>query len=746
MRPFHYSLLHCRATLHPASHETIYDTTKGVDAMNRGSFVSGACLLALSTALAAEAPEGESTLKEIIVTAQKRAQSLQSVPLSVSALDEDALRAADVVRLDTVKALVPSFHVGQTQAYFFTSIRGVGDTNFSIVSDPAVPFYVDGLYYPRANGPNAVLFDVDRIEVLRGPQGTLYGRNATGGVVNVIPKQPGSEFGGDLSLQVGNYDAVRVTGAVDLPLSDRVQTRIAGIYNSRDGYTDNLPTTPGGDDTIDRVDDIAVRGIMKIEASEDLHLRFASSYFKGNGGSVAQKYIGPHPGTPAYVGTTPNPTDPHEIYNDGRSHVDLEDVTFFAESALDIGAVTWSTQLGYLDQSAHRLADIDGSERFIQNSEALVETDLATVESRLAGEHGALQWLAGVFYLTEDARNVIESATPTGPFLRINAAENTSAAVFGEGTLALTDRLSVTLGARHTRDDKEGSSITLAQPGNPPNPPPASADLSFKETTWRVGTEFSLAPGKLLYATISKGYKAGGFNFVEATPYRPENLTSYEIGAKTTFPEQSLVLNVAAFHYDYEDLQLNQLTPPVPPAVIGTVQVTNAASTRTYGAEIEFNWSPIGQLELAGFVAWLDAKFQTFRNDDSRIPGTLFEDLAGNRPAFSPPWSVSVIASYPFNLPGGYELTPRLIQYWQDNSSLREFNRDIEQVPAYFKTDLSLDLTSPGGRWTLGAFVNNAGDEDVLNYVAVGSPTVGFRYAGTYNPPRTFGVRFGMDF
>lgn len=692
---------------------------------------------------AASAAENES---DIVVTALKREQSLQDVSLAITAIGQKTLESGNVSRLDGIQTLVPSLQIGQTQAYFFTSIRGVGDTNFSIVSDPAVPFYVDGLYYPRANGPNAVMFDVGRVEVLRGPQGTLYGRNATGGVVNVIPNQPGRAFGGEGAVQYGNYNDIRVTGAVDVPLADNLHARVAGIYSNREGYTRNLATTPDADKTIDRVNDVGLRGIVRYEPTDAITLRLVSSYYHGTGGSIPQKYIGPNPTTPAYAGAPENPTDPRLLYNDGISKVDLEDFTLFGEAVIDLGGVDWTTQVGYLNQSAHRMADIDGSDRFIQNSEALVKTEMVTVESRIAGETGPLRYLAGVFYLNEDALNEIRAGAPAGPFLRINTARNRSIAAFGELTYSLTDAWRVTGGLRYTRDEKTGLSRTLLQPGTPPpaNPAPRDSALEFDRVTWRVNTELDVTDNHLLYATVSSGYKAGGFNFVEGTTYRPEQLTAYEIGARNTF--DNLTLNFSAFYYDYKDLQLNQLVPPIPPATVGTVQVSNAASTRTYGAEVEFNWTPVQRLNISGFVTWLDAKFREFSNDDSSIPGTLVENLAGKTPAFSPEWAASLTVSYGIEVGGGYFLTPRVTEYWRDKSFLREFNRGVEIVPSYFRTDASIELAAPGRRWSITAYVNNLEDNNILNYVAVGSPTVGYRFAGTYNPPRTYGVRLNTRF
>ncbi|MDG2071947.1 MAG: TonB-dependent receptor [Pseudomonadales bacterium] len=738
-----------------------------------------ACMLPVLTAEQAIAQSNSHSLEEIIVTAERREQNLQKIGISVSAFNGDQLNALGSADIASLSNFVPNLQIGSESSDLKIMLRGVGSDNLEAFSDPGVALHIDGVYQARPSGGSALFYDMQRVEVLRGPQGTLYGRNATGGAINFISNKPDQDFDATIDVSLGENDWQRVRGMVNTPLiEDELMLRVVATDEQRDGLQENL--FPGGTEGND-IDDTSFRAQLLWEPSEAASILLsARSQEKGGVGPARKRTSSPGPETTSPDGTPANcgdcgyiadPDDLRKVYKDTAESFDLETSGFSLTADYDFGPVIL-TVLG-----ANQTTDMD----LIQDSDqgmspngvpfgstdavtVAQESDQTTFELRLASNDDSdFTWIVGAFYLSEDALQHTmvnrDRSDPVSPFapqipdVNINImhdVEIESTALFGQTSYQINDSLKLTAGIRFTEDKKSAVGGTISTL-NFPNLPFPIADGAqdytpedeWSKTTGKLGLDWDLNEDSMVYATISTGFKAGGFNFGVAgsDSYDPEEVTAYEIGSKNRFLDNTLQLNATAFYYDYEELQVFQV-------VDQTVIVRNAASAEIYGAEFEVVYAPTEALKIDVSLGLLEAKYEDFV-----LPSNLFLDgagdptlidVSGNQLINAPEWSGHIGVQYTFDLNNLGKLTVRVQSYLTDDIYLRALNLDpYDKQDGYSIVDAKLIWESANGNWHAEAFVNNIGDEDVISNQEVTDSGI---YFANIKEPSLWGVAVGYQF
>ena len=737
-------------------------------------------------------------LEEIVVTATKREQSLHDAAIAVSAFTGDQLDRYGVNNTLGLNNLVPNVNIATEGARdaVFINIRGVSQTERRNAADPATAFYVDGAYVPRMSGINAYFYDVERVEVLRGPQGTLWGRNSTSGVVNVITNKPDTEaVGGNIDVVLGNYNWVQFRGALNVPLSDNVATRFAFIRNTRDGYRDNAPAEDGDD-----ADNLGVRGHLLWNIGSYTDLLFSADYYSRKGiGEVSMQAECPTPCTAVVPTGTPRI---HTLNTTG--HRDNQDTNFKVELHHAFSAVDLDILGSWRRHERDFLVDLDGSGEeitFLSGVTSAIDGRLIeTTESMsfngemrfTSNSDGPFQWILGGYYMDETINGDfdVQQVLLSGAHLSVRFVNKDftveSKALFANASYAINDRWSVNGGVRYTEDEKDFGGIndpnnptagsfflvSSVETGNPVAPIFPSAQVSnpsWDKTTWKIGLDWRVNRDSLAYATVSTGYKSGGFNRGTNDPnnpsgsprvsnlllYDPETLTAYELGYKTAFADDRGRANFAAFYYDYKDRQQEVIANVDGVEIRGTI---NAADATIWGLELESSYAygdMGGQIDFN--IGYLDAKFDSFTGlDDPLTPFPDDLDLGGTRMINAPEWNFTLSwIPLRWEIWGG-TMTPLLsVHYESEYFSFLPQTREAHQQPSFTRSNASLYWEKSDGGLFAEVFVNNIEDEDIVTRSSCGDLVRGSAAVGLPGglgcsrmvaPPRTYSLRLGYRF
>lgn len=740
------------------------------------SGVAALTLLIPAAAFAQSAsPEPEtSQLDEIVVTAEKRSTNLQDTPIAISAFSGESLEERGIDDVSNLQSYVPNLHVGQEQDGFKISLRGIGLQGTSSISDSGVAFYIDNFYIPRPAGGSAIFYDIDRLEVLRGPQGTLYGRNATGGVVNVIAKAPKQTFEAGVGASYGSRELMEVRGYLNIPLAEQAAARISAVYTEEDGYVENASTVPGTSDFFGSDGDLTVRGQLLFGTPETLEVLVSGTYSELNGSGVAMHYlernIGGPPPTQALLRTIPaGSTDPLVENNDAPGFSDSETKLLFTRLTRDFGPFEAVLQVGKLWQTSNIQQDFDGSPVNVSIFNKDQENEAESAEFRLTSmTDGPFSWIVGAYYFSETTqitrRVRLNGLTPGGvislpDFLLDEDGDGSTVAAFASTTYEISPTFRVTGGLRYTRDEKEGTKVTRGNFGQPfpPDIPnaafPGKAD--FAETTYKLGVQWDAAEAVLVYANISNGYKAGGFNISSnGSPYDPETVMAYEFGVKSDLLDRRARINLDTFYYAYDDMQLTTLT------TINNAPgqfTTNAAKSVIYGIEIDTQFKVTPELLLTASYAYISAEFDEYYNTDPRDPAPAFNpgdpsglgrtNLSGNTIPYVAPNTVNLGAQYSFDLGSAGQMEAAVNLNWHDELFLREFNHPtIDRVPANTRTDVTLTWYVANTNLKVTAYGTNLEDEVERNNVYISPGFVGLSATTSYTRPRSLGLRVDYAF
>ena len=718
-------------------------------------------------------PAASVGIEEIVVTAQKRESNLQDTALAISAFSGDAMEAKGIDDISNLQSYIPNFHVGQEQDGFKVALRGIGLQGTSSISDPGVAFYIDGLYIPRPAGGSAILFDTDRVEVLRGPQGTLYGRNATGGVVNVISKRPSPEFEALAGVTYGSRELIEARGLLNVPFTEHVAARLSVVHTEEDGYHENLSTAPGAADFYG-TRDLSMRGQLLYDNQDDFEILLSASYSELDGTGLPYTYLEPYrspipPVNALYQLATPEPPDRLETINDNESFNDTETLSTFATIKKSFGGVEAFLQAGFFRQDTDLIQDFDGSDQPVGIFTKVQENEAQSAEFRLSSNSAErLEWILGAYYFSEDTfifrRVQLNGLTPMGmislpDFLLDEWGDGSTIAGFGSATYSLSDNFRLTVGGRYTEDEKSGAKITRSNFGQPlpPDVPNAAfpGQADFSKATWKVGLEWDPRENVLLYTNVSNGYKAGGFNITSnGQPYDPETVIAYEAGVKSNPFGGRAQINADVFYYAYDDMQLTTLT---------TVNnapgqlTTNAAQSTIYGVELDTQFELTDSLLLSASYAYVDATFDEYFNTDPRNPNAPFNpndpaglgrtDLSGNRVPYVPEHTVSLGLRYDVELGGLGRLVGSLNSRWHDDLYMREYNVEtIDRQESNSKTDVSLTYFVAGTGLSMTGYATNLENESELANIYITPGFIGPIATAQYTKPRTYGLRVDYSF
>ncbi|HMB37597.1 MAG TPA: TonB-dependent receptor [Wenzhouxiangellaceae bacterium] len=706
-----------------------------------------------SVSSAASEPEIDDT---IVVTAQRREEALSTVPLAITAVSGDALSRLGATDTTALGQLAPNVNFANetSRDAVFITIRGISATDNRNEADPTTAFHIDGGYVPRLSGANAYFFDVERVEILRGPQGTLYGRNSTSGAVNLISRKPENDFGGFVETRYGNFDRFLTTGAINVPLvDDTLAVRLAFINESRDGFRDNTPVREKGDDA----EDFAARLHVLGRPTERLTILGTVETYQKSGVGGVQAFL-PFEGNPNPSVVAPSRTRfplNTEGFRDNNTDASRLNVNY------DLDFATATYQFSYRDEERESLNDLDGTAVSDSILQETFSSESTTHELRLASNGDRnLDWIVGAFYLDEELNSVFNIQIPTsfGAFSRLDFdfvdrnQSSRSYAFFAQGTYALNESLDLTVGGRYTKDEKKKpDSQQVIRRLDAMGPPPfqiisQNQSADFEEATWRIALDYTLPDKTLIYGSVSTGYKAGGFNRgASQQVYDPETVISYETGIKTALFDNLLRLNAAAFLYDYEDLQLAQVETQ-PNGVIENI-TRNAASADIWGLELEASARPWNGGNVALSLGYLNTEFQRFPNVLDDLTGNV-EDLSGNRLVNAPEFTATLTLE-PITIPvGSGTLTPLVQFHYESDAFLRVQNRESDRRDDFSKTDVRLRYSGADDAWFVEGFVQNIEDNNVLYSVSTGTFIIGSgpSFKGVFGAPRTYGIRIGAQF
>ncbi len=707
---------------------------------------SAALLLCLAGAGAAAQDEGQrAALEEVIVTAERRSESLQDVSVSVSAFNEDMMERRQVTEIlqvmNDVPNLVGNNNVGQSSATTFF-IRGVGSTESIPTVDTTVGLYVDGVYIGRQGVNNFSLFDIDRVEVLRGPQGTLYGRNSSGGAVKIVTKQPGPELSRRIEFAYGEDDFLSARGSLNTQVGDG-PLYFGGnfLVEQRDGVTENITL----DRDVNDKDYMGGRASLRWEPSDSAKFTLIGDYSRvDENGLYGVNVLESDSAVPSIANT---PTgDLFQIVSD--EDIDNEAVAWgislqgdwFLGNGVDLTSIT-----AYRFTSQDYNLDISDRNPATYILSADTESTQFSQEFQLTGslfDRGT--WVAGLYYFNEQTDYLLTDDIRIAPFLvsvfdKDFDVDVESIAGFGEINYDLTDTLRLIAGVRVTNDRKK---LDVAQTiGGAPGFDSASLsalgvdlDIDFTEVNPKVGLEFDVAEDVLLYGTYTQGFKSGGWQARVNNPqqflnFEPEIVDSYEIGMKSTWLERRLRLNASIFYTDYQDL-FNSV-----PGAGGTFLVATADAEIT-GLEIETTFRANQYLDLYGSFGFLDAEY---KNLSTALQGTLGDELQR-----TPDLNAKVGASIDYPLANGRGLLFNVGYSYITEYFVNPQNTPASETGDFGLLDASIGLSFDDGKYEISLACRNCADEEyfdsILDFAGFGFSTV---YTG---PPRLVRASFRARF
>ena len=727
---------------------------------------------------AEEEYENEAIGEPIIVTAQRRSQNVQDVPIAISAFGGDTLTEASIRDPRDLTLLVPSLSMQAGTAASTTSlfIRGVGIGDFNSNTTGAVGVYVDDVFLGANSGKLFNVFDSEGIEILKGPQGTLYGRNTTAGAIRFSSRKPTDYFTADANILYGRFDEFVAEAGVGGPIAGEALTfRAAGTYHRRDGTTLNRVTG----NKVNDIDRWALRGIIDLRPTDDLLLRLSVHGGKSTGGARQFQHRGQGVdffGNPA---TLPDGTP-----TDGLGYADTDDDIFAGDYNVE-GAERISTfgasLTGELQLGSVLLTSITAYEQV--NRETLEDTDASPAdlvvayyedrprqfsqEVRLQSDDGGdFNWIIGGYYFhdelkTDNAFDLLRSLRDPndllGTFDPVNSLgllrypytqDTDSYALFGQADIPLTDRLTATAGLRYSHDTIAMEYRSLFDAIGGIAPTKAYSDVtvpildfageeSFEDLSWRLALNYDL-DDTLVYASFSKGYNSGGFaggastDLVQLQPFGSEKLYAYEVGLKTEFLNRLVQFNAAAFYYDYRDLQVFvfDLTGPIP-----VQRKVNAGNARVYGFEADTTIRPSRNFDLFASITLLDGKYEEF----DAFGGAAF---SGNRMVNAPEFSAAGGVNFRFPLGAGGDLKARIDGSYTSSIFLFPDNDPVSRVDDHGQVNARLAWQNASESLELAMWGKNIFGE---KYITSYAPVITSDQLN-YNDPSTYGVQLILKY
>jgi iron complex outermembrane recepter protein len=687
---------------------------------------------------------GVSALAErVTVTATKTgAADVQSTPVAITVLPATALEQMGVHTVEGLAGVAPTVTISQHTGLAQVTIRGIG-SNITF-GDPSSTVHLDGVYLGRPSMVFADFLNVERVEVLRGPQGTLYGRNSVGGTINIVTRQPTNTVETSVRLTAGNYHELRAEGAVSGPLiKNKVMGNFAILRGARQGFVKDLDHP---DHTLGSEDTWAGRGQLRVVLGT--HGELLLSGDRGQYDGVPLTYAKPLVAKPDYVDQFKNPTSLWRVRtSDSTSGKNIQQGAS-AKLAVRLNGTTTLTSLTAYRRSNFRFfIDADATELQVQTSDVPEVQRQVSQEVTLVQRTAKLTWIGGGFFFDEHNEGQVEITLYRSlPFViqsRPHAKNGVKAgALFGQATYSLTRRVSLTGGVRYTNEQKDldntggvyrFGTTTLAIPTSFYD---YVDDATYQAWTPKASIQMQVSGDTFVYASATRGFKSGGFNQFNPTApesqrtFNPEFAWSFEGGLKRTMASGRVRVNTAAFFNDYRDLQVQSFIGP------GVIDVSNAGSATIRGIEVEAAAASGRGVQLAGHFSWLDATYDRYL---FRGPGSVTFDEAGNRLNNAPEWSGSISAVYQFATGRAGTASVRSDVSWQSRVFFTPVNDAIETQRAYGLFHVRAGFEPKNRRWEIAVYVRNLGNQEYITGTANVPQTA---ITGRPGDPRHWGTQF----
>lgn len=764
--------------------------------VSRMALIAAGMLIAPGSLQAAEqqasdaAGNADSGPVDIVVTAQHRNERLQDVPISIQALSSDALKDLGVKSTADISQFTPNVVINSPAGAGvqpIITIRGIGLADFNSNNAGPNGVYVDDFYISSPTAQSIGLFDLERVEVLKGPQGTLYGRNSSGGAINLITAKPTDEFAAKAHLEYSSFDTFAGEAAVGGPITGNLDGRISGMFNNSDGFFHNtlLGTRENGTNTF------AGRAqlLLKPDENLDILLKFAGArvdtrpniyrhYGVLDPASVAA-------GAPQVCSTTDvfagncvdaygygTPSDFYSGQGNRRQKLKVTDLMSTLRADYRFGSdITLTSITGWNYNKKFHPEDSDASPfRLVEATYGARSTEV-TQELRLAQNKDRYNWVVGLYYIHENLKQDqtvdvlldIDNFTAPGfgDGIAFTAPTNNrqitkAGAMFGQLEYKVTDKLKLIAGARYTREHKsftsaESQSFQSGGIDNFAPPivfPTESRKLTDSKFNWRLGLNYNFTPAVMVYTTAATGFKSGGFNggFLsqdpaerarQLQPIKPETVTSFEVGLKSEFLNRRVTLNLAAFYNDYRNQQVFLL------ANIGGTPVNvldNAKKARTYGLDAELTVRPVPELTLSAQAGLLRTKLVEY------VPGVAagLPDYSGNQLAMAPKTTLSLTADWRHPVGPG-EFGIQLNANYRSHQYFDNSNDPFVGQDGYWLENLRVSYGIKDSRWEIAGFVRNLSDKKYLTYISNLTTNFGL-LEGMVGTPRSYGVELNCRY
>jgi len=708
---------------------------------------------------ATQPPQGDQ-IEDIVVTAQKRTERLQDVPIAVTAITGEALERKGLTTTSDLNLLTPNLNVTRVPRTQVVYLRGIGQNSTSAGQEQNVGIYVDGVYYPAMTANVFSFNNVERIEVLRGPQGTLFGRNTTGGVVSITTKDPAREPSAYIEAGYGNYDTYTGSAYLTGGITDSLRADIAfqGTRQVR-GWGRNITT--GAD--VHNGYNYSIRSKIVFEPSADTKVVLTGGRFVSQSDLGTARMVLPNvTSTPAgYGGAMFNGNIYDTLNNDPSSDYTTQEFGS-ARIEQDLGFARLVNIAAY--QHVHNFSRLDSDNVPAFRSRSVAQNDIRTYTEELqiqSEPDSKLKWVAGIYYFNNvdgsfPQSNITPCSTPgigtcladsTNVVATTAAIRTHSISGYAQATYPIFKATNLTLGIRYTSDNKrfygvQANSLGVPIPFSTGVPDPFDQRHTWNNPTFRVGLDHHINDDVMIYGSISSGFKSGVYNAnsPKDPPVSPETITDYEGGFKAELFDKHLRMNGAIFYYDYRNIQITKRDTPT------TTVLQNAARARLYGAELEVEARLTSRFRLTANAAYLHATYTEFPAAAASIPAANNIDVAatvdasGNNLPRAPHATLSLGADY--TVPVSFGSVSLSGQYYYNDGFFWESDNRLRQ-PAYSLTNASLRISDRNDRHSLLLWINNIFSTKYYSYEisSASNPDV-----GSPGAPRTYGVTFATRF